>query len=643
MSRQNILASILVLCSFLLGSAAPPAAANGLDAVQGQRPGFPVVLDTGRVKFGSVTLADLNGDQRPEILVGSETGILYVLNADGGLRWKYNVTAALNAAAAGQPRLNPTSAEPTSIRSAPAVADVTGDGVPEIFVGAGDVLSAQAHGGVVGLTASGALLPGWPQLTCDVGNKTPPPSYFPQLTCAQLNGGNGYSDGVVSSPSIGDITGDGVPEIVYGAFDQLTYAREPNGTLLPGWPQHALDTIWGSPAIADLTGDGVSEVIIGVDAHRYRGPSWNAEFRETFDGGYLMAYSGAGAILWASRQDEVFESSPAVADVDGDGKPEIFTGSGTFYSIYHSPPNPALGRYVTAWNHDGTQRWRAPLPTQVTGDPALGNLLGDDGLEVVVGGRDGKAYAIDAKTGSLLWSTTARETFGGSFPLSSPVLGDYTGDGRDDVFLGLGWDVVVLRGTDGAQLTATDPTDPNKPSYYGAYTVNGVPALGDLDDDGKLELVSAAGNQFTQAVGNTQVNSWDLPSASGVASWPMLRRTPAHKARMVPKLLMASSSSLGALLTPGQTRSFDIAIASSEGGSVSWSVSRDGLQNVSVNLSRSSGDENDTLRVTIDPSSSGSFSGTLRLTASGFPTVEIPISGKVVSEIYKIYTPLQSK
>lgn len=637
MTRTFALLALVVACAAGLG-VVPHAAAGELMTVQNQRSGFPVVLDVGRINFGSVTLADLNGDGRSEILVGSETGILYALNADGKLRWKYDVSAAINRAAMAQPRLVPAEV-PSPIRSAPAVADVTGDGRPEIFVSAGDVLSLRAHGGVMGLTADGAPLPGWPQVSCniDLATGTPPTSFTPMETCAQLNGA-GFADGVVTSPAIGDITGDGVPEIVYAGFDQFVYARRPDGSILPGWPYHSLDTVWSSPALADLDSDGVDEVIIGLDGQRYRGPSYNGDFRDTQRGGYLAALRGNGKPLWLAYQDEVFQSSPAVADLDGDGLLEVAAGTGLYYCCNATDKNGALGRYFSVWNHDGSLLWRTALPGQVEGAPAIGDVTGDAGLEVIFGATDGKLYALDGKTGAIRWSTTVRDTFNNSLPITgSPVLGDYTGDGRDDVFLAFGWDVIVLRGTDGAQLTGTHPEKP-EPSYFGSYIVNGVPALGDLDGDGKIELVSGSGTR-PEREGRAQINSWDLPNATGKASWPMLRGRPDHRAVVLPKLLKPTSGSLGGLLKPGQTRNFDLKIGSTNGDPVSWSVQQSGAQNVRVTFNRTSGRQGDTLRVTITPTASGNFSATLTIRADGFPTMEIPIRGRVVNNIFQVYAP----
>ncbi|NIV29642.1 MAG: hypothetical protein GWN58_09070, partial [Anaerolineae bacterium] len=47
---------------------------------------------------------------------------------------------------------------------------------------------------------------------------------------------DGYVDGFYSSPSLGDLDGDGDLEIVAGSWGQHVYAWHHDGTLVAGWP-----------------------------------------------------------------------------------------------------------------------------------------------------------------------------------------------------------------------------------------------------------------------------------------------------------------------------------------------------------------------------------------------------------------------
>jgi hypothetical protein len=611
----------LVAIAALTGT--PDIRAQSPQAVAGQRPGFPATLSGARVKFGSPTLANISGDSRPEIIVGGIDGIVYALNGSGAVLWTFNVSNAINTAAQSIPGLV-HSTKVIPIRSAPAVADLTGDGVPEIVISAGEVFEAHTNGGVVVLNASGQLLPGWPQLPIDSGG----------------SGGNngspdGYADGIVSSPAIGDIDGDGSPDIVYGAFDQRVYARHVDGSLLTGWPQFVLDTIWSSPALADINGDGQLDVVIGVDAHNYNGPP-----RTSQDGGDLYVFSGNGSIQWRAHQDEIIQSSPAIADLDEDGLPEIVVGTGTYYS--NPPFNRSVGRYINAWNNDGSLRWHTALPERAPGSPAIADINGDGHLDVVIGALDGKVYALDGRNGAILWSTLARDIFNNQYipnpQVYSPVLGDVDGDGLDDVLIGLGWDVVVMKGTNGALLTGTSAGDA-RPSYYGAYTIDNTPAVGDLDNNGKLDLVSVSGT--TADPGNARVNSWALTSSTLKASWPMFRGSAQHTGTT--PALVASATHMGSLLQVGQSRTYQLSFHNSNGSPLNWSATQTDPQNI-LQLAPTSGGSSTNLLVTITaPGSPGTYAASIQVTSAGLEPVTIDVDLIAATSVEDVFMPLMER
>jgi hypothetical protein len=80
-------------------------------------------------------------------------------------------------------------------------------------------------------------------------------------------------------------------------------------------------------------------------------------------------------------EDWQFFSTPIVADVDGDGKPEVLSGSG--------------GYFVHAWNVDGVEPKGYPKFTGgwALSSPAVGDLDGDGKLELVAVTRNGWVYA----------------------------------------------------------------------------------------------------------------------------------------------------------------------------------------------------------------------------------------------------------
>ena len=111
-------------------------------------------------------------------------------------------------------------------------------------------------------------------------------------------------------------------------------------------------------------------------------------------------------------------SSPALGDIDGDGKLEMVVGSGDL-KVY------ALN------GEDGSFLWSYTTDYWISSSPALGDIDGDGKLEVVVGSWDNKVYGLNGENGSFLWSYTT-----GSNVIESPALGDIDGDGKLEVVVG---------------------------------------------------------------------------------------------------------------------------------------------------------------------------------------------------------------
>ncbi|PYQ18829.1 MAG: hypothetical protein DMF81_23750 [Acidobacteria bacterium] len=97
--------------------------------------------------------------------------------------------------------------------------------------------------------------------------------------------------------------------------------------------------------------------------------------------------------------DFQFFINPAVADIDGDGRPEVITGSGGY--LVHAFNS--LGREPNGWPKF-TGQW-------VAASAAVGDVDGDGLLEVVVGTREGALY---------VWDTPAPARVKGRSPLQWP-------------------------------------------------------------------------------------------------------------------------------------------------------------------------------------------------------------------------------
>jgi hypothetical protein len=124
--------------------------------------------------------ADIEGDDRPEILGPINDGYLYAYSPEGRLLWRYHYARGI----------------PLTYASEPAVVDLTGDGRPEIVFGVWS--DSPGDGRLVILSAGGSVLH-------DVA--------LP----GQAENGNGV--GAAACPTIADVDGDGQLEILVLTID----------------------------------------------------------------------------------------------------------------------------------------------------------------------------------------------------------------------------------------------------------------------------------------------------------------------------------------------------------------------------------------------------------------------------------------
>jgi len=151
-----------------------------------------------------------------------------------------------------------------------------------------------------------------------------------------------------------------------------------------------------------------------------------------------------------------------------------------------------------------------PGPYEVS--PVIADVDGNsaNGLEIVSGLGDGSVRVHDAQ-GGLLWESTVPTysctgTSNGNKMKSSPAVGDLDGDGVPEVVIGYGGldggkcagGVIALRGTDGARIWLFETAKDTPSERFSA--VYGTPALGDLNGDGKLEVVFGGHNRMIYAL-----------------------------------------------------------------------------------------------------------------------------------------------
>ncbi len=176
-------------------------------------------------------------------------------------------------------------------------------------------------------------------------------------------------------------------------------------------------------------------------------------------------------------------ASPAIADLDGDGKNEVIAVRGSHVLAWRD------GTRVFAFDTDQDRIWASPL---------VGNFTGDGKLEIAVAGRN-SVFLIDA-SGAVV--SGFPKTWGAS-EVRTIAAGDVDGDGALDIVVGArsGEDIVTAFHANGSAVAGFPPVGSGAagctpgPCYFaGLYDQN--LAIGDLDGDGKHDLVVPHDNAY---------------------------------------------------------------------------------------------------------------------------------------------------
>ena len=131
------------------------------------------------------------------------------------------------------------------------------------------------------------------------------------------------------------------------------------------------------------------------------------------------------------------ESSPAFADLDGDGVPDIVFGTGVDRTrpvgrrLQFTGEPAVSGEVVAVSGASNRVLWKVPNPRDAFTTPRFASLNGDRTPDVVMGGREGVLTAYDGTNGKVLWRLVGEDVVETSFPyyfLTPASIGDVNGD-----------------------------------------------------------------------------------------------------------------------------------------------------------------------------------------------------------------------
>jgi hypothetical protein len=501
-------------------------------------PRFVRNIETGETGwFSSPALVDLNRDGRLEIVAPFYT--TFVFDAKGRPLGEGTATSG-------------------RVYAPSVVADLDRDGVPEIVVGGneGTVAAYNLRGG--GLR----LKPGWPASTCS-GGQCPETR---GLAAADLD-----RDGRVevvatttnTSPTGSQVfvfDGSGAPARGWPRYDTGNDATF-NGVGNQGYGAYGENV-----GIGDLDNDRQLEIVVTFDNHQinvfnHDGTSLLASpWYTNRESGHVGSRLGWGQFIrWLSPRVEADHlhrhvgpwpdvrqtpwlqwtaSPPSVADLDRDGRNEVIgvpnveknepyeTQAYAFMVLDGAQGNgrrsarrhkgfgrlPLTGKPAVRPDGDWYPPSSIPAPTVV-------NLRGNRRPEIIAPAADGHVYAV-APTGKRLWrydyANGAAKTFA-----SEVVAADLNRDGRPELVFGTygaaarSGRLIVLAAS-GKRLF--DIRLRNQGDNGNGIGVPAAPSVGDLNRDGRLEIVASTFDHGIDVYRVPRSNARRLPWPTGRGS-----------------------------------------------------------------------------------------------------------------------------
>jgi hypothetical protein len=457
-----------------------------------------VLPDAGSpIAESSPNVATLDGGG-PSVVVGDRAGSVYAFhlsNGSGVAGWPARVGAPVD--------------------STPSVSP-NGAGTDSVYVGTGNAANPNA-GGYVGLSNSGGTM--WYRAATD-----PNGNY-----------------GVQASLAVGPL--EGTQAVVAPSLGQNAYALNAgNGSTLPGWPFFTADSGFTTPSLADVYGNGQTEVVQGGDS-----TAGNAMGQQYSNGGHLRVLGAGGNLICHYDTTQTVDSSTAVGNFLGGGAVGIAFGTGSYYA------GASDSNTLFASNSACGIAWRDNLGGNTVSSPAIGDVLGNSGEQVVEGvdtGTGGEVWALDGATGAALpgWPvSTPGQVIGGV------VLADLTGGGYNDVLVPTTDGLEIFDGRS-AQLVAT--------LGVGTIALQNSPLV-TIDPGGAIGITIAGYGSGNEGI----IQHWVVPGPAGqslgLRSWPMFHQNPQ----------LTGWLNAGA---PGHLNAPIVAMAATSNGGGYWNVASDG-------------------------------------------------------------------
>lgn len=393
-------------------------------------------------------------------------------------------------------------------------------------------------------TSDGSVVPGWPYSTggipvvstpssigtgtsarafVGVGNSAAPSrggylaldykgdqAWYRKVTL--LPGNQGGTRGVMSSLSVGNLYSGN--DVIGGSMGQMQLAMGARtGGTIPGFPWYQADTNFSTPALARIFSSTKDYIIEGGDSS----PGNGFGYRYT-QGGHIRILKPTGnkggsapnyGLVCQLNTDQVVQSSPAVGPIFIDNKIGIVVGTGVYWS------GASYTNKIVAINTACSKRWTATLDGDTRSSPAIADVTGRGAFDVVASSGPGTVYALNGRTGAVMW----KKSLGASM-LGGPTTFQAPGGSFQYVLAATKRGLYILDGRDGSIVRSPAAGEPTLKS---SATVN-------RDADGSIGITIAGADTVNGVasgfVEHFRVVGSSVDTVQTPGAWPMFHHDP---------------------------------------------------------------------------------------------------------------------
>jgi len=226
--------------------------------------------------------------------------------------------------------------------------------------------------------------------------------------------------------------------------------------------------------------------------------------------GYVYCFNlQQNQLVWRKKLGPMITASPILEDVNGDGNEEILIGV------------EQTGRFLCL-DIEGNILWERVCGSSIRSNAQTFYSEKLNATCVIVAGYGNHMFCLDGKTGQVLWKTfLGKHIFSGALGVvSSPLIADVDGDGKNEIVIGSRHRMVVCLDSESGKI---------KWNYMIYSDPDSSPSIAWID---KTPYIFVGGGEFTNGLGDLSVHAingitgkriWKKKLNGGLDSCPVVR------------------------------------------------------------------------------------------------------------------------